>query len=214
MLRKILLTVIVVSFFSLYLIVGDKAISAYTSSNVGQEITQNQNAHLIGQVAKNGLLEMVSTGDYVGNGKSYHLNEGTFTAQLGINRRGKVDSIKVRYYAIGSIAEEWTVDITSAMIGKALAKRKYSKVGRYLFESQGSAGLSVFGEHRGCNELTGSFEIEVLDIDYTSSVPTLKRLTVSFNQLCEGREPALKGTLFFNTTTNETLPFKAKPYSQ
>lgn len=212
MLKIFCLLVVTISFitFDITSSVESKTISTNTSTHNIQEQSnlnkQNQTTQVVGQVAENGLLEMISQGDYIGAGKTYYLSEGVFTAQLGLNKQGKPDTITLKYYPFGSISEQWSVSLSSRMLGKPLVKSKYPKAVRYPFETFGLAGLSVFGESRGCNELTGSFTIKQLKINYNGQTPKLERLTVSFSQFCEGRKPALKGTFYFNTVPNRVLP--------
>lgn len=161
--------------------------------------SETEDAQIRGQVAEKGLLKMVSKGDYVGSGQKYHLDQGIFGAELGLDGKGKVDTIIVRYYPFGTEVAQWEVDISSHMLEKPLQKQDYANAVRYPFEGKGEAGLSVIGESRGCNEVRGSFTIEKLKINYSGSTPKLKKLVVSFRQFCEGAKPGLKGTLYFNT---------------
>lgn len=211
--RNVTLSIIVLAFVVFGFSFGNKTISANTFVNLQQEnnLTNQTSTQVIGQPARNGLLEMFSQGDFVGAGKTYYLAEGVFTAQLGVNEKGKVDTIILRYYPKGSITEQWIVSVSSSMLQKRLSKREYSNAVRYPFEPFGLPGLAVFGENRGCNELTGSFTIKELKISYNNKTPKLQKLTVFFSQLCEGRKPAFTGTFYFNTVPNRVLPLKAKP---
>ena len=55
-------------------------------------------------------------------------------------------------------------------------------------------GLSVFGDGRGCNTLTGSFTILGISSDAAGNVTAL---AATFEQHCEGAAPALRGTIHF-----------------
>ncbi|MEZ5097016.1 MAG: hypothetical protein R2731_13510 [Nocardioides sp.] len=63
---------------------------------------------------------------------------------------------------------------------------------RYPFNDPSVPGLSVFGDGRACNTLTGSFTIHEIDWDPEG---TLTKLAVTFEQHCEGGSAALFGSL-------------------
>lgn len=60
------------------------------------------------------------------------------------------------------------------------------------------------GNGRGCNRLTGSFEI--FDIEFTETVHdggfktfNVVKLALNFTQHCEGDEPAMRGKIRINS---------------
>jgi hypothetical protein len=57
--------------------------------------------------------------------------------------------------------------------------------------------LDISGESRGCNTLTGRFE--VLEAVYGAS-GEVERFAATFEQHCEGGGPALLGSVLFNST--------------
>ena len=65
------------------------------------------------------------------------------------------------------------------------------------FNRPGFAGLSVSGDGRGCNVLTGNFQ--VLQVVYGPG-NTLASFDAIFEQHCEGAAPALRGEIRYNAT--------------
>jgi hypothetical protein len=64
---------------------------------------------------------------------------------------------------------------------------------RYPFNGSGP-GLSISGEGRGCNELTGSFTVTEATFGGPDS-SYIQDFAATFEQHCEGAEPALRGTV-------------------
>jgi hypothetical protein len=73
----------------------------------------------------------------------------------------------------------------------------YENAARYPFQSPTQPGLEVSGDGRGCNELTGRFDI--LEISYTSQ-GEIDRFSADFEQHCEGADSALFGSIRYNAT--------------
>jgi hypothetical protein len=71
----------------------------------------------------------------------------------------------------------------------------YTGATRYPFNSGSSPGLSVYGNGRGCNMLTGTFE--VLDVHYGAGGSTVESFLATFEQHCEGFSAALRGEIRF-----------------
>ncbi len=69
----------------------------------------------------------------------------------------------------------------------------YSGATRYPFNDN-NPGLSVSGNGRGCNMLTGTFTINSIAF---SRGGRLTKLDMSFEQHCEGGDAALRGTITF-----------------
>jgi len=77
--------------------------------------------------------------------------------------------------------------------GHHLAEGSYHGATRAAFRAPGVPGLDVFGNGRGCNELTGTFT--VLEASYGPS-NYLERFGATFEQRCEGALPALRGEVW------------------
>lgn len=73
--------------------------------------------------------------------------------------------------------------------GKRLTRGVYDRAQRTPFRDPKRAGIDISGNHRGCNEIAGRFEIK--DLAIRRGVVT--RLWLVFEQHCEGSLPALFG---------------------
>jgi hypothetical protein len=69
----------------------------------------------------------------------------------------------------------------------------YANATRYPFNGSGP-GLAIYGEGRGCNELTGSFTATEATFGGPDS-SYVQDFVATFEQHCEGAEPALRGTI-------------------
>jgi hypothetical protein len=121
-------------------------------------------------------------GDYIGGGQQYliTLSDGTFTSSTSAN----VVGVNINNGA------GWTADFAGPTTAP-LTKGEYLNAQRYPFQPSGTPGLSVYGDGRGCNTLTGSFD--VLKVAYTGG--GLGNFSANFEQHCEGAAPALFGWL-------------------
>jgi hypothetical protein len=90
----------------------------------------------------------------------------------------------------GQYTHWWYVDIAAPQ-GQPLAVGSYTGAVRYPFNPPGS-GLSISGDGRGCNTLTGAFDVNEL-----SYAPTGELLVfdATFEQHCEGGPAALFGRI-------------------
>ena len=91
----------------------------------------------------------------------------------------------------GANGDWWYLDFEPAA-GDVLAPGTYTGATRYPFNGTG-AGLSISGEGRGCNELSGSFTVN----EFTTDRSALRTLSISFEQHCEHAAAALRGTFNF-----------------
>jgi hypothetical protein len=126
-------------------------------------------------------------GDYIGGGQSLTLTvaDGAFTA--GRNFDGGVSM-----YVNGPAG--WSLDFSTPT---TFAPGTYTGAARFPFQSPTQPGLSVSGDGRGCNTVTGSFTVLEAVFTPTGSVVSF---AVNFEQHCEGGQPALFGVLRYNST--------------
>ena len=82
-----------------------------------------------------------------------------------------------------------------ALQGSPLVPGTYEGAARYPFNSPDQPGLSIFGDGRGCNTLTGRFVVQ----EAVFSNGAWVRFSASFEQHCEGGTPALFGEVRFNS---------------
>jgi hypothetical protein len=113
------------------------------------------------------------------------LSDGAFTP---------VNSANVVEFNINN-GDYWTTDFAGPTTVR-LAPGDYDNAQRYPFQPAGTPGLSVYGAGRGCNTLTGNFD--VLKASYNSS-NVLLGFSANFEQHCEGGVPALFGWLRYKT---------------
>jgi hypothetical protein len=85
----------------------------------------------------------------------------------------------------------WYVDV-AAPPGEALAVGSYVEAVRAAFRLAGQPGLDVFGDGRGCNAVTGKFDIDALSLAPNGDVAVLQ---ATFEEHCEGGDLALFGRL-------------------
>ena len=130
-------------------------------------------------------------GDFIGGGKKqiFSLADGTFTA-----RRNFDNGVSVVFNGI-NFEHFWHLDFAAAH-EVPLTPGIYEGATRFPFQEPDEPGLSVSGDGRGCNTLTGRFE--VLEVKYGSG-DTVTSFAATFEQHCEGASPALFGSILFNS---------------
>ncbi len=122
-------------------------------------------------------------GDYIGQGeqRSYDPSTGDFGGfggHHGVTGQMFLDN-----------GEIWYADFVPPA-GDILAPGfTYNEARRAAF-AVGPAGLDVTGAGRGCNTIEGSFTVHALRVD---DFGNLRAFSASFEQHCEGMEPALRG---------------------
>ena len=124
-------------------------------------------------------------GDYIGQGQQkseFGIGRTVFAFQSG-------HSVNVQFNGAG--ADFWFVDMSAAGTAE-LMPGDYPGATRYPFNTGSSPGLSVSGEGRACNALTGRFV--VLDAAFGAN-NTIDRFAADFEQHCEGLSPALFGSI-------------------
>ena len=137
-------------------------------------------------------LSMTSdSGDYIGQGQTYLYTptDGTFNAQVGINN----NSVSI-FFNTPTFDHFWFLDF-AAPNGAPVTPGTYLNATRYPFQETSVPGLAVGGDGRGCNMLTGSFQ--VLQAVY-GPANTLVAFEAIFEQHCEGFAPALRGQIRYN----------------
>lgn len=133
-------------------------------------------------------------GDYIGQGQRLHWSAANALFDVEVNNDGGV-SLSVE------TGDYWSLDFT-AVGGGAPAPGAYEGATRWPFNGPAEPGLSVSGAGRGCNELTGRFEVFELEIDAGGGVVAF---SADFEQHCEGGAPALLGSVRWRA------PFRPAP---
>ena len=136
------------------------------------------------------LLAYTSTpGDWIGQGQShsYGYADGTWSA-TGTTGPNGLHHIKVSF-DVPSGGTWWQLNL-EAPAGGRLTLGSYPGAQRWPFQASTSPGLDFSGSGRGCNVLSGSFEILELAADTSG---TINRLQVHFIQHCESGSSYLDG---------------------
>ena len=127
-------------------------------------------------------------GDYIGQGQTFTLipANGTITAS------GSGSAVHVGFNG----STWWDLDFVPPS-GASLTPGVYEGATRWPFQSPTTPGLSVSGDGRGCNTLTGRFT--VLEAEYGPGGQVLK-FAADYEQHCEGGNPALFGSVRINSS--------------
>jgi hypothetical protein len=124
-------------------------------------------------------------GDYIGQGQTLLFTPDMATIQASSNVGNGEVHVTVFPFAGGF----WFLDF-AAPSGQSLLPGAYEQAERWPFQPPNQPGLSVSGDGRGCNTLTGRFV--VLDALFGPS-GYVQRFHATFEQHCEGAAPALLG---------------------
>jgi hypothetical protein len=128
-------------------------------------------------------------GDYIGQGmdQTYTTTDGVFTPSVNYGNGVSV------YFNGGP--HWWHLDFAAP--GNApLAVGLYEGAQRFAFHSPTNPGMEISGDGRGCNQLTGRFN--VLEVEYGPG-GVVQRFAATFEQHCEGGVPALTGSIQVNS---------------
>ena len=128
-------------------------------------------------------------GDYIGQGFPQRFTDADAAFSATQNYDGGV-SLTIDSGQLGG----WNLDF-AAPEGAPLAPGTYEGAMRFPFQAPPLPGLSVDGESRGCNTLSGRFV--VLDVAYGAGSDVL-RFSADFEQHCEEGQPALFGSIRFH----------------
>jgi len=127
-------------------------------------------------------------GDYIGGGQTLLFTSATSSITPS---RNYDNGVSLTTPAGGY----WSADF-SAPGNVALVPGAYEGAQRFPFQTFGAPGLSVDGNGRGCNTLTGRFVVDTAA--YTTS-GSVQSFGAEFEQHCEGAIPALFGAVAINS---------------
>jgi len=137
---------------------------------------------------QNILYYFSEAGDYIGLGQ-----EVTFTGANGTFSVYSISNIVRPTFITPGYSHWWYLNLAAAD-GAALQAGAYE--GAQRSQSPGRPQLDFFGDGRGCNTITGRFD--VLEIVRDAS-GTVTQLAVNWEQHCEGKQPALFGQIRYNS---------------
>ena len=137
---------------------------------------------------QNILYYSSQAGDGIGQGKEVRFNgaDGTFTVNASSSTLG------ARFLSTG-YTHWWYLGIGTAN-GAVLQAGAYESAQR--FPSAEHPQLDFSGDGRGCNTLTGRFDVLEIVRDASGAVT---QLAVNWEQHCEGEVPALFGQIRYNS---------------
>lgn len=143
--------------------------------------------------ARSYLIMNSQTGDSIGQGQKhfYDTNDGVFTS-TGTD----TDEARIRL----DNGDSWSINF-EAIEGLGLSVGEYTSATRFPFNDPTVPGLSISGDGRGCNTLTGTFEIIAITRDGGGIVNSL---AADFEQHCGGGNEALLGRIRYNYIENST----------
>lgn len=142
-------------------------------------------------------------GDYIGEGIQRALTSADGTFSIVGNQ---VNGVQIHF--LGRAPEGFWALVFAAPLRATLVPGEYEKATRWPFQAPAEPGLSVYGNGRGCNQLTGRFK--VLEAAYGPGGEVI-RFSAEFEQHCEGGAPALFGKVRFNALTTETPLYTFTP---
>jgi hypothetical protein len=130
------------------------------------------------------------SGDYIGQGveRTWTPEDGVFTVSANASRN---------VVSVSFDGDDWWYLDFAAPSGSILNAGAYENATRYPFQLPTLPGLDVSGDGRGCNELTGRFD--VLEISYDAQ-GQIDSFSADFEQHCEGDSAALFGSIRYNAS--------------
>lgn len=139
------------------------------------------------QTVANGSLSFSGDqGDYISGGGSYAYDTAA-KDRLTVNASEDHNHISVSVSGFNS--DWWDLDL-AAPGGTALTAGTYDGATRWPFQGANAPGLSLDGNGRGCNTLTGTFAVQNVVFGPHGYVQTLD---ATFEQHCEGGTAAARG---------------------
>jgi hypothetical protein len=134
-------------------------------------------------------------GDYIGQGQQWAYSPSNATIFADGSRRFISASID------GNDGAYWSAQFEAPQGDILAAGTTYTGALRYPFNG-GATGLSVYGDGRGCNTLTGEFTVNDIKV---APDGTLLHVGIDFEQHCEGGSAALYGTLEYRVPTGDVV---------
>lgn len=126
-------------------------------------------------------------GDYISAGSLVQTSaDGIFTPSRNFDKGVNVSLQNL---------DGWETDF-AAPNNAILTAGTYLNAQRFPFQAAGMPGLSVYGAGRGCNMLTGNFNVTQASYDSSGKV---RHFGADFEQHCEGGIPGLFGSVRINS---------------
>ena len=147
-------------------------------------------------------------GDFIGQGQDYLLTnaEGSLTwmpVASDFTLDGMVDSLRFNYNYHANTSQWWSLTTATNYLGNNLEPGFYDNARRAVPGTVGLPGLTFSLNSRGCNTLTGNFNVAEAVFDYSASDPQALLFRGNFEQHCEGASPAIFGDITFNAIAGD-----------
>lgn len=142
-------------------------------------------------------------GDYISGGQTWHYD--TYNSSIVFSRNfdnGVSASVN---------GDAWWNFDSATPSGHTYHVGTFKNAQRYPFQSATAPGLSLYGDGRGCNTLTGQFTVYQIEFD-TAGNP--KTADITFTQHCEGGPAASYGELLLNAVPHATVAKQLKAARQ
>ena len=159
--------------------------TAPVAANDSYTVTQGQTLTLATRPNTTSITMVSDPGDYIGQGKTYSFTPGTGTFAAS---RNFDNGVSINY------SGDWGYGFAAPIDG-TLVPGIYTGATRFPFQASRAPALSVSGEGRGSNRLTGSFTVTQARYAADGAVLTF---VASFEQHSEGATPALRGEVRYN----------------
>jgi len=140
-------------------------------------------------------------GDYIGQGQEWYYTPDTADFSAGQIGNSSLNGVQCWINTLEPSWGWWNLNFT-APAGMELTVGEYTGATRYPFNDPDEPGLSISGMGRGCNTLTGNFYVHEITFGPGNTVETF---WATFEQHCEGGDPALFGEIRFNAGVVATL---------
>lgn len=131
--------------------------------------------------------------DYVLGDRTLAYRGGRWSPYAIVNpTSGKVVAVRLDTTSPDG-ADFFSLNFSTPQSAAELTVGTYAGATRYPFNGPDAPGLDIGGDGRGCNELSGSFVVTDIAVDYSQGFAKLVRFAASFEQHCEHRDAALTG---------------------
>jgi hypothetical protein len=164
------------------------------------------------RAAVTSLLLAGDAGDYISGGQTSYFTpaDGTFGAWMNYS-----NGVTVAFHT-PTYSHWWYLNF-AAPNNQFLTPGVYSGAVRWPFQTT-QPGLSVYGDGRGCNTLTGSFEVKevVYGPGPYGTDGSVVSFRATFEQHCEGWVAAARGEIRYNATVpiEMTAPTSVSTYER
>jgi hypothetical protein len=139
-----------------------------------------------------------SPGDYIGQGEEVVLTP-EYPANFSISRNyheGITVSVRTPSEIPYPQSHWWYLEFT-APYRVPLSVGNYEDAARHPFQEIDQPGLSMYGNGRGCNRLSGQFDVR--EVTYEADEETVSQFAADFVQICELFMPPLFGAIRYNS---------------